>query len=751
MFDQAYMCTGNRNLREIVSEIEVPWEMKYIGRKIIPERYNELFDHNGYYFENDQYDMYGIIANINPTVDEEGYITAISSYKVKDNTCGHGRPQTEDRSLGKKDISHFSKILDSVTVDHVGLLYDKLKTAFTKNEMLPGGYVFKGFTAKGVSLIDPSGEARLLSKAKILQALVVSQTFIDVLYSEATLNSAPKYFDPLDVPLYLAIFSKIDATRYRNYTALVNDANNRALLREAAHGYPAFVEAVKSNDSSKISELVRFAPLVIVDRERRYEPPIIIATRQNNIAVVRMLLENGAFSKEAYLDEQKKSVSPLRIAVQNSNHDMIALLCQYYAAEVDNYSGIRYDFWINVPQHKFKLSDVYDAIGEQQDLQSLKIILPKAALSPHKTVFNPQVFSTLTEDDVDFMISITGAAIGWPRALVEAAYQTNISKCRLMVEQGCELDVVDYFIECNDIELFEVAISHHSKIRPRPSFAKIYDRGGAWYQILKKASSPDFNYMELRQNRDRYLEKLIKAEQFDAFKSAVRKMGIDFPIDALDAFCNYPKNVQITEEMQDFFVYVLENCKYTERTDNCSTISDVAFHFYTDALLCNASLPTVHCYLNQYPVRLTHDDKAFCEMIELMIENRQDNAFEVLLKKKLKYDVTRVVDEKWLKYSDFSEYWKKTVYEVFHSIVFRYRLKEDDLRHDYSWTDKEKSKRLALRWLEALRSFVKLVPIEAVNTAVDECKYKLRKEAKTAFEFAVAEGVQNEEFLDLLR
>lgn len=695
--------------------------------------------------------MYGIIANINPEVDEDGYITAISSYKVKDNTCGHGRPQTEDRSLGKKDISHFSKILDSVTVDHVGLLYDELKTSFEKNEMLQGGYKFKGFTAKGVSLIDSSGETRVLTKAKILQALVISQTFIDVLYSEATLNSAPKYFDPAEVPLYLAIFSKVDVTRYRNYTVLVNDANNRALLREAALGYSAFIEAVKSNDCSRISELIHFAPLVIVDREKRYEPPIIIATRQNNSAVVRMLLENGAFSKESYLDEQRKSVSPLRIAVQNNNHDMVDLLCQYYAAEEDNYSGSRYDFWVNVPQHKFKLSDVYDAIGEQQDLQSLKIILPKAALSPYKTVFNPQVFSTLTEADIDFMISITGAAIGWPRALVEAAYQTNISKCRLMVEQGCELDVVDYFIECNEIELFEAAISHHSNIRPRPSFIKIYDRGGKWYQILKKASSPDFNYMELRQNRDRYLGKLIKAEQFDAFKSAVLKMDIDFPIDALDAFCNYPKDGYITEEMQDFFVYVLENCKYTERTDNCSTISDVAFHFFTDALLCHASEVTVQRYLNAYPVRLTRDDKAFREMIQQMVESRQDNAFEVLLKKKLQYDADRVIDEKWLKYSDFSGYWQKTVYEVFHSIVFRYKLREDDLTHDYSWTDKEKSKRLALRWFEALRRFVMIVPIEIINTAVDECKCKLRKEAKTALEFAVAEGVQNEDFLGLLR
>ena len=118
MFAQAYICKDNQNLKEIVDEICISWESKYVGRKVIADKYNELFDHNGYYFENDQYQTYGIIANINPTVDENGYITEISSYKVKDNSCGHGRPQTEDKDFTKRDISHFSKILDSVTVDH---------------------------------------------------------------------------------------------------------------------------------------------------------------------------------------------------------------------------------------------------------------------------------------------------------------------------------------------------------------------------------------------------------------------------------------------------------------------------------------------------------------------------------------------------------------------------------------------------------------------------------------------------------
>lgn len=97
------------------SSLDSSWEMEYIGRKIIPDKYDKLFDHNGYYYETEQYFLNNITVNIKPTVDEEGYITKIDSYKVKDKTTGHGRPRLEYRSLGNRDIKHFSKILDSVT------------------------------------------------------------------------------------------------------------------------------------------------------------------------------------------------------------------------------------------------------------------------------------------------------------------------------------------------------------------------------------------------------------------------------------------------------------------------------------------------------------------------------------------------------------------------------------------------------------------------------------------------------------
>ena len=490
---------------------------------------------------------------------------------------------------------------------------------------------------------------------------------------------------------------------------------------------------------------------MIVAGDNNVEPPIIAATRKNNIDLVRMLLEGGAYSKEAYVNEQKVSVSPLHIAVQNQNYEMIEMLCQYYGAEVDDQRRLRYDIWISAPQRKFSLSDVFKTIGAHQDLEALKIVLPFAAHSSYKIPFSPRVFPELIIADIDFMVSIEGASISWPVNMISQMYSNDKNKCYAMLQQGCELEVVDFFIEKCDYAFFEKAISHHRGIRPRPSFGAVYDRGGEWYTTLEKASPPEFKYMVLRQDRDKYLAKLIRAEKFHEFKSAVKAMGISFPVDALDAFCNYPKDGTITEEMQAFFDYVLEHCEYSERLDHGCTGSDAAFRFYAETLLCNASIETVQRYLSKYPHRIMCEDKVFIEKYRSLVEYRQDDAFVILLKMKLAYDSERTPGKDWARYSNFATFRQKTIYEVFTSIMFHYSSKEFDLKHDFSWRDKDKAKRLATRWQAALHHFVQIVPIEEIDRIISENKCKRYKNEQTALEYALAARIQSEEVLSLLR
>ena len=749
---KAYICTENQNPKEIISEIVVTWDMKYIGRKIIEDRYYKLFGRNGYYIEDEQYDLSGITSNINPTVDEDGYITAVNGYKAKDKSYGHGRPQTDYLKFGKKDTTHFSEILDSVTVDPVEEQYELLQASFSKGEQLPGGYEFLNVTAKGISLRAPSGKSVSLSKTKIIRGLMISHSFVDVLFSEETLRSAPAYFDEKDIPVYLAIFSKVDYSEYRDSATLIKAAHARALLREAKEGYVSLIEAVTSGSIEKVRKLSKLSPIVM-EADSSVVPPIIIATRNNDLSIAQVLMENGAFSREVYTDSENVSISPLLIAVQNRNYEMIKLICKHHGAELDHDPGSAYNYWIKGPHMKFKLEDVFNAIGKNQDLEALKIILPFASMGPFKTPFSPKTFSDLSVSDIAYIASIESAHINWSKETVQQVYNTDKALCFKMISQGCESDVVTYFIEISDLEFFKEAISHYNNIYPNSSHDAIYARGGEWYEALKNATSPQFNYMVLRIARDKYLSSLIQAEKFDDFKSAVSAMGISFPIGALDAFCNWDHSATaVTNEMQDFFDYVLDNSGYEEPADLLVRDLDTSFLFYTQALLRRAFTKTVEKYLKKYPLRITRDNKRFIERLTDLVEYRRDDTYVRLLDMKLSYDATLVFTEEERRYSDFTSHKQKTIFDIFRNIIFSYNRYECDLRSpEGTYSHKEKSTVLAPRWIDTLRSFIQLVPLDEIDCAVSQCRFKLHKEANTALDYAVADGIHSEELLSLLR
>ena len=232
-----FICKNNCELTKIETIADMTWETAFIGRKIIPEKYNELFDQNGYSYENEQYEFNGITATIIPTVDDNRCITEIECYKAQDFSIGHGKADSDEREFNKKDISHFSKVLDSVTIDPVKEEYERFVESFTKDELLPGGYIVANSSIQGITLVSPNGETVRLNKKKLMQALTISHTFIDVLYCADTLKEAPQCFDETDIPFYLAVFSKIDRKTYKNYEQLEASAEYRRLYRELEQGY----------------------------------------------------------------------------------------------------------------------------------------------------------------------------------------------------------------------------------------------------------------------------------------------------------------------------------------------------------------------------------------------------------------------------------------------------------------------------------------------------------------------------------
>lgn len=740
-YKKAFLCTDNRKLRMINSDISISWETKYIGRKIIADEYNKLFDHNGYYYETEQYFMNDITANINPTIDEDGYILDIDSYKVKDNSSGHGRPRTVDREFSKRDINHFSKIMDSVTEDFALNQYEKLIASLDKDEMLPGGFSIDNITPEGVFMVSLEGENKLLTKKSLLESIDISKVYIDILYDIDTMTEMPELFDENDIPFYAAVFSKLNCSSFHNCEQLKKDAKERKLLRDAEDGYQALIKAVKDENVDEIHSLIEFAPIVIGSQEGWVEPPIIIAAKKNNSEIVKELLEGGAFSKERYLDEDKALVSPLHLAIKNKNYDLIKLLCQYGGVEEDNYFSEVYriwgkDSWVKV---------VFESIGEMMDLEALKTIIPFLVKTQGQVALDASVFPDLSDDDIALLMSIAEIKICWPVSIIEKVYKQDKMKCRDMILQGCEEDAIDYFIEVEDFELFELILSEHKDISHRASFNKIYACGGKWYDSLIRHG---VGYVI--GNRDIYLCRLIEDGKFKEFESSVENMGIQISDSVLSAFRSFnPEGKPLSLEEEEFLLFVLEHYKYNERSDYQKPFEH-QFRDFTAALIMYAPIDTVQKYLNMFQKRIFHDVIDFCTDLGYLINYRSDLLYEEFLNNKFEYDETRDSNDKQLKLSGFDSYRQETAFKVFGELLSGYTIAREYEERASKAGDSLKvseERNRASRWMRALNQFLSIVPVMELDSIFES--YPKMPHVNSALELAKVRRIQYEEVLSL--
>lgn len=95
------------------------WAEEYIGRKIIMDKYNEVFKSNGCYFEEGEFALgYSwdgdIQINLEVKQDKNGFVDYVSYYKIRE-TVSAPRPTTVDVKLTSKDIKMFKKVLEYIT------------------------------------------------------------------------------------------------------------------------------------------------------------------------------------------------------------------------------------------------------------------------------------------------------------------------------------------------------------------------------------------------------------------------------------------------------------------------------------------------------------------------------------------------------------------------------------------------------------------------------------------------------------
>ena len=134
------------------------WQLPYIGRAV-NDKYEELFDHNGYYPSDDynkypEYSEEDIIIKIELYLFDDGKIEGVSCSKFVDH--GIYYKGSDDRPLNSHDIKVFKEVLDACTDSEASAVLDILIQL-----PLQEGWRIKRSSEKSISLESEAGAVSL--------------------------------------------------------------------------------------------------------------------------------------------------------------------------------------------------------------------------------------------------------------------------------------------------------------------------------------------------------------------------------------------------------------------------------------------------------------------------------------------------------------------------------------------------------------------------------------------------------------
>lgn len=732
MSEYTCVCYGNRTLKYIQTNISFDWYDKFVGRKIIREQYDQLFDHNGFYLENEDYDLAAITVNMTVIIDDEGYLKDVTASKYQDLYFGHGRPVTRDKRLTKSDYKALAHVLDHITEDHISDELNSLYAKLLKNTVLLNEYSVKSSTKSDIKLSDKDGKTVSIPKAEIERALIVSYRFIDVLFCEETLVEAANIFPKSDVRALLAILSMVDYQKYRNIDKLLEEATLRSLIRSSINGYPALVAAAERNDMDGVREYPEFARLVNINSTLQYTPPLFSAIRHDNIDMIQLLLKKGAYSAEVRLYDDHQQTTPLLLAFQQKNDLVVNLILEHHGAEPDSSNGscLGYN-----RTHRFEISDIFDYLLSLNDFESFKRLLSYAP----GYVFRAARLNDADINTVSELANIKNARIDWTLKYVLMMYENDKSICSEMLKQGCTLDVVDHFIQMNDFEMFSLSLTRHKVISPNKSFNMIYQREKKWYEKLREHSNPENNYSALRHHRDYFLSNFIKEKHYDKYIEITNNLEIGVPVASFVGFVNYPNNTHADQELNDFLSFVLNHVNHTDLMLKGQSKIYTDFYYFANVVLVTGTCELCTELLTKFHDQLSVDDRFFTEVSKRIMINRDDSIFDELVKARLNLNV----DEE-TKY--------RGIWEVLEAIIRSFSFREKGLSSDYLNEHHGDEYRNELsKYLIALRQLGKLISIDSVTSAMLNQRRRQHPETQTILEYAEKMGITNIAFLEAIK
>lgn len=302
--------------------MEEAWKVPYLHRKRIDD-YSELIDSVNGCYPNDENWETDIILNLKASVDDDGRICDIEYYKVRDLTCGHGRPVTRDLELSAADKNVFARILDENTISRAESVIETLLNK-AKECGLPYGWTLKKWTSTAASFISPEGKSVSVTLKRILKAIEISYSFIDILSSRDFWDANPKTLKAEDRDALLALFSLIDTSDYYRREELLSEAEDRAYLVKKDLCYRFLCDACEANDTKAARQYISYAKEKLPYNSGLI-PPLYTAIKHNNMPLVRDLIKNGASVNEQF-HAGDAIVTTLSAAIETGN-DAALKLC----------------------------------------------------------------------------------------------------------------------------------------------------------------------------------------------------------------------------------------------------------------------------------------------------------------------------------------------------------------------------------------------------------------------------------------
>ena len=312
-----------------------PWKVPYLRRKRISGQCALFDDINGCYPNEDDWEAVSIL-NLKASVDSDGRVSEINYYKVQDLSSGHGRPQTRDLDLNASDIKKFRSILEAATISRAdGVIEQLLQKA--QDEGLPGGWNLLKWNKTNASFITPSGNPVSVPIKRILHALEISYSFLDILDSAEFWDANNKTLNPADRDALLTLFSLVDTSNYYDREALISEASARSNQfkeeYETALGFQLLYDACERGDVKSVKKYASFAAERVGDNGIS---PLCLAIQNDNLTIVNTLLNNGASINDQFWNSGTYA-TPLSEAVAREN-DAIVFRClkQEFKPSVQN-------------------------------------------------------------------------------------------------------------------------------------------------------------------------------------------------------------------------------------------------------------------------------------------------------------------------------------------------------------------------------------------------------------------------------